>query len=433
MSSIQQMQHHIYSLLQQQQWQEVEKCALQYLSAAPQDVNVRYYLAFARTRLNKIAQAQQDLIAILQIAPDHDLAKNMLRQVQEVSGVKQETQAPQRSGISPTPQQAPTNSRKILGNRYEVISKLGQGGMGTVYKVHDIQLDRTVALKTLIAETDSDAQINRFIKEAKATAALDHPHIVRVHDIGVFDKTPYFTMDLVSGSSLKEFLKFTQVDTPQLVAIMLKVIDAVHYAHSQGIIHRDIKPANIMIDKDLQPKIMDFGLAKVVGSQDDMSKTGDVVGTPAYMSPEQARGDKKINRRADVYSLGATLYQAITGRAPFEGVTYINIIQQVWNDEPIHPRSLNPETSVELEAIILKCLEKDPQKRYKNAASLAKDLNNFLEHRPIIAKPPTTWTRMRKLARRHRTAFVTTTIILLCIMIGSIFSFLQWRIAEQAA
>ncbi|BBM87705.1 protein kinase domain-containing protein [Candidatus Uabimicrobium amorphum] len=434
MSSVQQMQQHIYRLLQQQQWTEVEKCALQYLSTYPQDVNVRYYLAFARSRLNKMAEVQQDLEAILTISPDHDLAKNMLRQLREVSGVKQDTQAPPRSTKSGAnaPQHSHGNSRKILGNRYEVICKLGQGGMGTVYKVHDLQLDRTVALKTLIAETDSEEQISRFIKEAKATAALDHPNIVRVHDIGVFEKTPYFTMDLVAGSSLKEFLKMTEVETSQIVDIMRKVVDAVHYAHGKGIIHRDIKPANIMISEDLQPKIMDFGLAKVVGSQDNISKTGDVVGTPAYMSPEQARGDKKVNRRADVYSLGATLYQAITGRAPFEGVTYINIIQQVWNDEPIHPRSLNPEASVELEAIILKCLEKDPKKRYKSAAMLAKDLSNFLEHRPIIAKPPTTWTRLQKLARRHRSVFMAASAVLLSVLVGSAISVWQWRIAVEA-
>ncbi|WP_372370336.1 protein kinase [Candidatus Uabimicrobium sp. HlEnr_7] len=435
MSSIQQMQQHIYRLLQQQQWSEVEKCAVQYLSTYPQDVNVRYYLAFARTRLNKMVEAQNDLAAILAADPNHAQAKSMLGQLQGVSRVKPDTQAPRHQNASnkSANDDAPQNdSRKILGNRYEVICKLGQGGMGTVYKVQDIQLDRTVALKTLIAETDSETQINRFIKEAKATAALDHPNIIRVHDIGVFSKTPYFTMDLVAGASLKEFVKSTNVDARQLVGMMLKVVEAVHYAHSKGIIHRDIKPANIMIDKALQPKIMDFGLAKVVGSQDNISKTGDVIGTPAYMPPEQARGDKKINKRADVYSLGATLYQVITGRAPFEGVTYINIIQQVWNDEPIHPRSLNPETSMELEAIILKCLEKDPKKRYKSAAMLAKDLQNFLEDRPIMAKPPTTWTRLQKLAKRHRTAFLTTTVIFLCVVVGSVFSFLQWRIAEKA-
>ncbi|WP_372369238.1 protein kinase [Candidatus Uabimicrobium sp. HlEnr_7] len=303
---------------------------------------------------------------------------------------------------------------------YQVQSKLGSGGMGFVYKVFDTNLRRTVALKLVssLAITDEERQL--FLREASACAQLDHPNIVRVFEVG---HTPsiYYTMECIEGGNLKEQMK--KLTFRQVAMIIRKCALALETTHRKGIVHRDIKPANIMIDNCGDPKLTDFGLAKSQ-THNGLSQTGQVVGTPFYMSPEQARGDK-VNKLSDLYSLGATLYECLTGRKVFEENNYIRLLERIENEEPISIRQLNSEIPIELETICLKCLEKTPNSRYKNSRLLAKDLQNFLDNRPIFASPPSAWNKFKKYAIRNKllclgvvtTIFFITTIAISYIII----------------
>ncbi len=333
-------------------------------------------------------------------------------------------------------EKAKTASSSIFPNkefgRYQIIEEIGRGGMGKVYRVYDPQLERVVALKVLLSEGDASLEsTQRFLREAKATAQLDHPNIISLHDIGIHQERHFFTMDLIEGKALKDILKENSLSYSQLAEMMIKISEATEYAHQKGIIHRDLKPANIMVDMAGEPKVMDFGLAKVVNANDDISRTGQQMGTPVYMSPEQADGGK-IDFRTDVYALAATLYQGITGRAPFQGENYFNILFQVLQVDPILPRELNPDIPIELEAICLKGLEKNPEKRYAQAKLFSQDLQNFLDHRPIEAKPATILTQAQKFFRRHLALTLTVTAIFVTILLGASISFWQWGIAQEA-
>ncbi len=282
---------------------------------------------------------------------------------------------------------------------YQINQELGRGGMGIVYQAFDTKLKRVVALKVLRQGSISKSRIERFSQEAQAVAQLDHPNIVKIFDIGEYPDN-YFTMEFVEGENLSHYIKNNLLSLKEMVLLLQKVAEALQVTHRKGIVHRDLKPDNIMLTNDKEPKVMDFGLVKVVDA--DLSQTGDILGTPVYMSPEQANGGK-IDHRADVYSLGATLYQAITGRKVFQGESLYNILYQVMNNDPVAPRALNPDIPTELEAICLKCLEKNPKKRYSTIRLLGKDLKNFLENRRVLAKPPTKirlllkWTQRNKL------------------------------------
>jgi WD40 repeat protein/predicted Ser/Thr protein kinase len=315
--------------------------------------------------------------------------------------------------------------------RYRIIQRLGGGGMGEVYQVYDPQLDRVVALKLLAGTMSQDDA--RFWIEAKATAKLRHPAIVALYDMGQEEGRSYFTMEFIEGLSFKDFLQTKPAPGwRQIIEILAKICDAVHYAHGQGIIHRDLKPSNIMVKKDAEPKIMDFGVAKLTRSrQGDLTRTGQVIGTPAYMSPEQAEG-KTVDVRSDVYSLGATLYEALTRRAPFQGETTHNILYQIFHCDPVAPRILNLEIPPELEAICLKSLEKNPSARYTDAQSMAQDLRNFLDYRPVQARPPTTLSKLRKFMHRNRLAVAAVLLIFATVVAGAVFSAFQWRKAEYA-
>ncbi|WP_372367675.1 protein kinase [Candidatus Uabimicrobium sp. HlEnr_7] len=310
---------------------------------------------------------------------------------------------------------------------YEIKDKLGQGGMGVVYKAIDTKLRRVVALK-LMLHNDSPKAAKRFIREASVTARLKHPNIVDVLEYG--DK-PYcfFTMEYIEGTTFKDFLRQDEIELSQHIQIIQKMATALFEVHSQGVVHRDIKPANIMIDGQQNPKLMDFGLAKV-SDEHGLTKTGNVIGTLRYMSPEQANGEK-VDKYSDIYSLGASLYEVLTGRPPFISQTSVNLVMQIIETEPVKPRVINPGIPPELEAICLKCLEKAPQSRYRTAKALAKDLQNFLENRPVSAKPPTIWKRGYKFVSRHRYAVISFAAIYFVIFISAIFSIVQWKKAES--
>ncbi|BBM82143.1 protein kinase [Candidatus Uabimicrobium amorphum] len=282
---------------------------------------------------------------------------------------------------------------------YFVEQELGKGGMGTVYKAKDTTLGRYVALKVLNKNNLDKNDIDRFIREVKTMAQVNHEGVVSLLEVR---ESPfyYFTMDYIDGVSFSDYIKKNPLmPTKTTASMMYKVTIAIEHAHSLGILHRDIKPSNILIDQQQQPKVLDFGLAKTQDSE--LSQQGDVVGTPAYMSPEQANGDL-VDKRTDIYSIGATLYEAMCGRPPFQGQTFLNVINQVFNDDPIAPRKLNPDIPRELEAICLKCLHKEQAKRYQNAQLLASDLQNFIHDRPIMARPPSNLQALRKWMMRNK-------------------------------
>jgi serine/threonine-protein kinase len=267
--------------------------------------------------------------------------------------------------------------------RHELLERLGQGGMGVVWKARDLALGRLVALKMVRADA-SGVEVERFHREARAVARLRHPHIVPIYAIGSLDGNPCFTMPLIEGGTLARHLERYGKNLRTAAALVEKVARAVQAAHEAGVIHRDLKPANILLDRD-EPLVADFGLARLLDSCDEATRTGDVLGTPAYMAPEQADG-KTVGKAADVWALGVILYELLTGRRPFEG-RGVAVAVAVRTKQVPSPRSLRPDLPRDLETIVLRCLNKAPGQRYASAGDLADDLMRWLRGEPIRAKP----------------------------------------------
>jgi serine/threonine protein kinase len=286
----------------------------------------------------------------------------------------------------------------LVGYRFddfELLEEIGRGGMGVVYKARQESLDRVVAVKMLLAEHfRNPVVLARFLSEAKAVAALDHPDIVKIHQIGECDHGHYFVMEYVDGQSLESLVDKGALPIAGVVVLTIILARAIDYAHSKGIIHRDLKPANIMLNRLRRPVIMDFGIAKMVGRTNSVTQEGVVVGTPSFMSPEQAsEGSSPVGPASDVYSLGAILYAMLTGHAPFEEKTALaTILKVISPDRPPSVRSYRPEVPAELERICLRCLEKRPEDRYPSAQALAEDLKRFRSGRAndeATESPPT--------------------------------------------
>ena len=297
---------------------------------------------------------------------------------------------------------------KVLGELgdYELLEEVGRGGQGVVFRARQKSLNRIVALKVIsLGQWASKAHVKRFRREAEAAASLDHPCIVPIYEVGERDGQCYFSMKFVEGGQLDEVVRRMPVSTRQAAELIAKVARTVHYAHEHGILHRDIKPGNILLDQKGEPQLTDFGLARLVETESTMTRTLEVLGTPSYMSPEQAIGNNSaVNSATDVYGLGAVFYQLLTGQPPFAGGATYETIKLLLDTEPKQPRLLNPKIDRDLSTICLKCLEKDPKRRYSSALALTEDLERWLKHEPIQARHTGVFTRGRKWVRRNPTS-----------------------------
>lgn len=331
-------------------------------------------------------------------------------------------------------QNQPETHQSHFGD-YELLEEIARGGMGVVYKARQISLNRIVALKMMKSgELAGEEEIKRFQAEAEAAAKIDHPNIVPVYEVGQTNGLQFFSMGFVQGKSLAERLKQGPLPPLEAAALMHTVALAVQFAHDKGVIHRDLKPANVLTDAEGNPRITDFGLAKQTQGDSNMTATGQVMGTPSFMPPEQAAGKTdEIGPLVDVYSIGAMLYALITGRPPFQAASVIETLQQVCEREPVSPRQVNPAVDRDLETICLKCLEKEPSKRYASAKSVAEDLANYLQGLPIAARPIGLVTRIARWCGRNIVVATLIAVSLFLLVAGSLFSTIFGLQANQRA
>jgi serine/threonine-protein kinase len=348
-------------------------------------------LAVVRSRLQQLRRVQAELDALF--PPSGDSA----------------ARSPEEPGLPQIP-------------GYEVEGVLGRGGMGVVYRARHLRLNRTVALKMLLAGAYAGPHdLARFLREAEAEAGLQHPHIVQVHDVGEHEGRPYFTMELVEGGSLAARLRGTPQPAREAAALVATLAGAMQVAHQGGIVHRDLKPANVLLTADGTPKIADFGVARRLEGDAGLTQSGVHMGTPSYMAPEQAQGPARaVGPAVDVYALGAILYELLTGRPPFRGETTAETFLQVISQDPVPPSRLNARVPRDLETICLKCLHKEPLRRYPTAAALADDLQRFLQGEPIAARPAGLLERLARWVRRRpgQAAVLAAALLVAATLVG---------------
>jgi TolB-like protein/Tfp pilus assembly protein PilF len=324
-------------------------------------------------------------------------------------------------GTTPLPRDSPAAGAiemSIDFGDYQLLEEIGRGGQGVVYRAHQRSLNRTVALKVIgLGQWATKAHLKRFHLEAEAAASLDHPCIVPIYEVGEREGSCYFSMKFIDGGQLDEVAKRKPISVRNAAELIAKLARTVHHAHAHGILHRDIKPGNILIDAKGEPHLTDFGLARLAETQSTLTRTMDVLGTPSYMAPEQASGqNEQVTRATDVYGLGAVFYQLLTGHAPFAGGTTYETIRLLLESEPRQPRLWNPNIDRNLATICLKCLEKNPQRRYSSALALAEDLEHWLRHEPVRARHTGIVTRGERWLGRNRKLVATGVA---CLLLGA--------------
>ena len=345
--------------------------------------------------------------------------------------------SPVRSATVPhagTAADGPLGTVRYFGD-YELLQEIARGGMGVVFRARQVSLNREVALKMILAgQLAGAADVARFRAEAEAAANLDHPNVLPIYEVGEHQGQQYFAMKFAPGGSLAGRVGVLVKDPRAAAAVFAKVCRAVDFAHRRGILHRDLKPGNVLLDDDGTPYVTDFGLAKKVDGDSGLTQTGAIVGTPSYMAPEQARAEKQLTTAADVYALGAILYELLTGRPPFRGPTVLDTVLQVLEREPDHPRTVNPAADRDLSVVALKCLEKDPARRYESAAAVADDLDRWGRGEPVSVSPATRTERLVKWVRRKPTlaaayGLTAAALVLLALGAGAVW---LWQQAEGA-
>ena len=331
-----------------------------------------------------------------------------------------------------------SGATRFIAPGFRILGELGRGGMGAVYKAWQVRLKRVVAVKVIRADAYADSgAAARFQAEAEAAARLQHPNIVQVFEVGEHEGMAYLVLEYQAGGGLDRRLAGMLQDPNDSARLIETLARAIHYAHQNGIVHRDLKPANVLLTDDGIPKISDFGLAKLLERDDRLTQVGDILGTPSYMAPEQVRGSSDgITPATDVYALGAILYEMLTGRPPFKGTTPLSTMEQVSSIEPLAPGKLHRHTPRDLNIICLKCLQKEPRRRYASALDLADDLRRCLDRQPILARQTPTWERAWKWARRRPSAATALLSILMAIMLilgGALYHNARLRVAVRTA
>src|SRR5437867_1302195 len=387
------------------------KCGAKVFSDAPEGLCVRCVLKIALATLPE-AVAEGDLSAVASAKADD-------------SGRVEQSAGEDRASASQD--KTTVRAAELLGELgdYELLEEIGRGGQGVVFRARQKSLNRIVALKVIgLGQWASKAHLKRFRREAEAAASLEHPGIVPIHEVGERDGSCYFSMKFVEGGQLDEVTKREPMPIRQAAELIAKVARTVHYAHEHGILHRDIKPGNILLDAEGEPHLTDFGLARLLETASTVTRTLEVLGTPRYMAPEQAVGNNAaVSSATDVYGLGGVLYQLLTGQPPFAGGATYETIKLLLDTEPKQPRLLNPKIDRDLSTICLKCLEKDPKRRYTSALALAEDLERWLKHEPFQARHTGVFARGKKWVRRNPTsALLAASLITLVAAAGWIIS-----------
>ena len=341
---------------------------------------------------------------------------------------------PEEVGSGPGPGQDPAQGQTSLTSTsfgdYELLEEIGRGGMGVVYKARQLSLNRIVAVKLILAGQFAEAKaIQRFRGEAMAAAVLRHPNIIGIYEIGLHAEKHFFSMEYVEGQNLAQLVGNRPLPAKKAARYMKLLAQAIQYAHEQGVLHRDLKPTNVLVESATdEPRLTDFGLAKRLDSESSLTVTGQMMGSPHFMPPEQASpGHGRVGRQSDVYGLGAILYYLLTARAPFQAESLPMLAAEVMNTEPVPPRRLNPGVPRDLETICLKCLEKEPVRRFANAQELADDLGRFLADEPVQARPITSADKLWRWCRRKPAIAGLVAALNLALALGLTGVLWEWR------